>query len=744
MGVLQLLLDHLMIIPNSNPFVIQSQNLVSHDFGAKLDGKFFKMITESQYENKIGSPVRELSCNALDSHNSVGKGNIPFEIHLPSVYEPWFSVRDFGSGMSDEFVQTTYTTFGASTKDIANDAIGGFGLGSKTPLAYTDSFSVCSIFNGVKSHYSVIYGDTGIPALTAFDSEPTDDPNGVEIKFSVKSDDYRSFSNEVIKQLMFFKVKPTLLNNTFNAQFHEIEYKENFGNFKITNSVSGMWIVQGEVGYRLDKALFAEKIKDKDQLEFFNLYNNAVMFFDIGDIEVTISREGVSYSPHTVEHLEKFVSIHAPIIYGNIKTHIENMSCDWERLCYLNEDYTNRRFAALAGMKFGKDGNTGDMKLSIHGSGSTTYGITLTSNWRVNNIKMWNICSFDNTKKTRAYFNGNEFIINPSKNIRIFIRDVAKSTIGKMKHYISSNSEYNVYMIEHPDGAAKVNAEFIGNIKNYFGGVEIQLASSFPELDRSARIASKNSPVVVYKNDATKNVIFNTESFYHWDRIYDEEEIEGGYFLIYDSFPRINAAINDLEMIKKVVYAGLFDKPIYIIKREKSALLRDNPNFSCPIVKAREIIEENEKKILKSEVQIQRYKFARAVNQYINGVIGSPNASLMIIPEDVNRLPTNSVPARIKKIHKVSERYVARINKMIEEQTQPLLKALFEERIKASFDDQQSVLSKIYNHNDTEMFYEKYPMIKELYGSYNRYGESIKIRSKNMVDYILTVDKATA
>ena len=128
---------------SSNPVhVVGGEKRTSVSIAA--NGKAFKALTDNLYQNKIGSIVREISANAIDAQNQAGNGEIPFQIHLPDTFEPWFSVRDFGIGLSPEIMENVFLTLFESTKDQSNDSIGAFGLGSKTPLAYTDQFTITS------------------------------------------------------------------------------------------------------------------------------------------------------------------------------------------------------------------------------------------------------------------------------------------------------------------------------------------------------------------------------------------------------------------------------------------------------------------------------------------------------------------------------------------------------------------------------------------------------------------------
>ena len=114
----------------------------------------FKILSESLYSHKIQSVIRELSTNAADEHVSSGKGDIPFDVHVPTGFEPYFSIRDYGAGLSEADATTLYTTFFKSTKRNDNAVTGCLGLGSKSPFAVTDSFTIESFNGGIRTVYT--------------------------------------------------------------------------------------------------------------------------------------------------------------------------------------------------------------------------------------------------------------------------------------------------------------------------------------------------------------------------------------------------------------------------------------------------------------------------------------------------------------------------------------------------------------------------------------------------------------
>lgn len=72
-------------------------------FQIKNTAKAFKLLIGNLYSDKVGAVVREISANAADAHISV-KNQSPFEVCLPSRFEPVLTVRDFGCSMSHDFM----------------------------------------------------------------------------------------------------------------------------------------------------------------------------------------------------------------------------------------------------------------------------------------------------------------------------------------------------------------------------------------------------------------------------------------------------------------------------------------------------------------------------------------------------------------------------------------------------------------------------------------------------------------
>ena len=98
------------------------------EFQIKNTAKAFRMIVGNLYSDKVAAIVRELSANGFDAHVASGHSQ-PFEVTLPTHFEPTFAVRDFGPSMPHEFMMNEYTMAFYSSKDTSNDFVGAMGLG---------------------------------------------------------------------------------------------------------------------------------------------------------------------------------------------------------------------------------------------------------------------------------------------------------------------------------------------------------------------------------------------------------------------------------------------------------------------------------------------------------------------------------------------------------------------------------------------------------------------------------------
>src|SRR6185436_16663438 len=96
--------------------VTRSGDFKERGFTIAGNAKAFDILSSKIYTDIPLAIVRELSTNASDSHTDAGCPELPFDVHLPNSLEPWFTIRDYGTGLSPENVENVYTTYFKSTR----------------------------------------------------------------------------------------------------------------------------------------------------------------------------------------------------------------------------------------------------------------------------------------------------------------------------------------------------------------------------------------------------------------------------------------------------------------------------------------------------------------------------------------------------------------------------------------------------------------------------------------------------
>ena len=303
------------------------------EFRIRNSTKAFGILSSSLYANKIRAIIRELSCNAYDSHVAASNLSTPFDMHLPNQLEPWFSIRDYGVGLSHKQVVDIYTTYFESTKTDSNDFVGALGLGSKTPFSYTDNFTVTAVKGGARGVYSAFINEAGIPSIALMMSDESTEPNGVEVKFSVNAtEDFNKFAYEAKQVLTYFSMRPVVSGyNGFAVA--ETQYKEKDiipGVHYLVSYREGSHAVMGNIRYPIDRTAFKEHPVVHKLLEC-----GLELHFKIGELDFQASREGLSYIAQTITAISSKVEKLNAQLGIHIAEQANKIENNWERAYFL-------------------------------------------------------------------------------------------------------------------------------------------------------------------------------------------------------------------------------------------------------------------------------------------------------------------------------------------------------------------------------------------------------------------------
>ncbi len=163
--------------------------MTQHQYSIAPSDMAFHALTTSLYKDRLRAPVREILSNSIDSQNRLGHDRA-IEIKLPTALDTQFRIRDYGSGLSKDDMQRLYSSLFSSDKHLTRpNEVGGFGVGAKSPFAYTDVFTVESYYNGKHTVYSAFMDGNRAPQLLELFEQDTDQPNGLAVSYPVAKED---------------------------------------------------------------------------------------------------------------------------------------------------------------------------------------------------------------------------------------------------------------------------------------------------------------------------------------------------------------------------------------------------------------------------------------------------------------------------------------------------------------------------------------------------------------------------
>ena len=276
--------------------------------------KAFQILSANLYSDRVQAIVRELLCNALDAHKVASATDTPVEVKLPTRISPQFIVYDYGTGLSHAAVMELYTTYFASDKTNTNELTGGLGLGSKSPFAYTDQFTVSSRYDGQRRTYQAYISVDGTPEIVLANTTETDEPNGLEVSVPVKPDDIRQFHTALQRFLQFIDVNVQITGGqvtraklVHTTQYEDAQLNLFDANHNRTDDPHKLLIEQGNVVYPAPPGL----ITNQHALSFLwlayvkDLY--PVLHVPVGTFSIAPSREALSLTPRETELLPRLL-----------------------------------------------------------------------------------------------------------------------------------------------------------------------------------------------------------------------------------------------------------------------------------------------------------------------------------------------------------------------------------------------------------------------------------------------------
>ena len=474
------------------------------EFTMKATAKSFEILSSSLYSNPIRAIVRELSTNAYDSHIEAKNTN-PFDVHLPTSFEPFFYIRDYGVGLSAEQVENIYITYFDSNKTESNDLVGGLGLGSKSPFSYTQNFTITAIKNGIKSLFSAFINDDGIPAIVKMGEVSSNEPSGVEIKFAVDKDFYK-FEDEARNVYKYFSMKPNFVGKKIDIATIEFDSKDVVPNLHILKSNSyrtNAVVLMGNIPYPIDVPN-ADKVLGP--LKVYQEY--AIMIeFPIGEVQFQASREGLHYTKNTIQAIGRKFKELDDSLYSAFKSEMDSIDNVWERSVAFNEKQTSNRIWYNPANRYLKDFPENIID-DIEFNEKTYKKFNL-------KIEVFEYDSWSQSTKTRKSY----IKIHPTNCIFIH-NDTKVGIVNRLKHHLkTTRCSKRHYAIIPLDKSKNVDYNgFYNEIKNPPEMCKM-LASSLVEMPKKERKYSGTKNIGVMKVVLADSVSYDISRRYKWESI---------------------------------------------------------------------------------------------------------------------------------------------------------------------------------------------------------------------------------
>lgn len=254
-------------------------------------GKIMKILTDI-YPDPIKAAIREYATNAFDATVEAGS-NEPIRITLPTDYSPAFVVQDYGVGMSPDTLLDHYSLYGRSDKADSNSVVGMLGIGCKSALTYTDSFSVVSRRDGVETVASIAKNSDGIGEVHIMDTRSTTERNGTTITIPVSAHDIRLFREKAEELFGYWDAGTVLVNGKAPVSVFADGYTQ----------IPGTQVWQ-KTGYG-DHILLMGNVPYIAKSPILNDFAGSQLIIkaDIGSVEFAPSREELTYNDVTNKFL---------------------------------------------------------------------------------------------------------------------------------------------------------------------------------------------------------------------------------------------------------------------------------------------------------------------------------------------------------------------------------------------------------------------------------------------------------
>lgn len=309
--------------PNNTDAVFSNSGTATRTYGLQLDLEasphLIGILTQIASE-PIGYLVREVTTNAIDSHIEAGV-SAPVKLTAPTPSHLFFEVDDQGVGLSPDDLENVYSFYGRSTKRDSDTTAGTLGLGSKSPLAYADSFDVTLSKGGVTTLAVIAKDENGVGQVNVIDTSFTGAPNGVKVTVPVKERDIWRFTNAIDD------IVPYLRPGTVTVNGEQPE--------TVWDDPDLIWVDEDiAVG---NNSKYSDRIVQHNVAYPFNSGSSldVIAFVPTGTVNFTPSREALEYTDRTNDTIEVIREFAKERFAAHLVSQFESLTTDVDRIRFL-------------------------------------------------------------------------------------------------------------------------------------------------------------------------------------------------------------------------------------------------------------------------------------------------------------------------------------------------------------------------------------------------------------------------
>lgn len=281
-------------------------SIKDHDYGIGDIGLVLEILRNKLYKDPILAVVREYITNARDAHVEAGKSELPINVTLPDSENLYFKVQDFGPGLSPERIEKIFCNYASSTKRGSEDQVGYFGIGSKSAFAYSDSFTIISVHNGITRTYSSYIDESRKGKISCLYEAYSDQPNGTTIIIPVKRSDCYYFEEKLIEITQFWDIRPNVIKNNNNHNLHYKNEQILFSGEDWSLNRTDDWkarsahAIMGGISYPIDVSSHFNNYR----LKSFFMNCPIRIKFNNSDLSLAASRDSLHYDSRTIRTIK--------------------------------------------------------------------------------------------------------------------------------------------------------------------------------------------------------------------------------------------------------------------------------------------------------------------------------------------------------------------------------------------------------------------------------------------------------